>query len=100
MLFGRKESFMDLLKEAEERDGAVVIDVREQQEYIQGHVPGSINIPVSQMKTLQYAKDTPLYLYCLSGGRSKMAMSFLKQQGFQDVKNMGAIGQYQGNLEK
>lgn len=100
MLFGRKESFMDLLKEAEERDGAVVIDVREQQEYIQGHVPGSINIPVSQMTTLQYAKDTPLYLYCLSGGRSKMAMSFLKQQGFQDVKNMGAIGQYQGNLEK
>ena len=68
--------------------------------YIQGHVPGSINIPTSQINTVKYEKDTPLYLYCLSGGRSKMAMGFLEQKGFQNVKNMGAIGQYRGELEK
>lgn len=99
-LFGKKPDFMELLQEAKENKNAVVIDVREPEEYIQGHVPGSINIPTSQMQTVHYEKDTPLYLYCLSGGRSKMATAFLEQQGFQNVKNMGAIGRYQGALEK
>lgn len=90
---------MTLLQEAKGNKDAVVIDVREPDEYVQGHVPGSINIPTSQINTVNYAKDTPLYLYCLSGGRSKMAMEFLEQKGFQNVKNMGAIGQYQGELE-
>lgn len=62
--------------------------------------PAKINIPTSQINAVKYEKDTPLYLYCLSGGRSKMAMGFLEQKGFQNVKNMGAIGQYRGELEK
>lgn len=99
-LFGKKTDFMTLLQEAKETKNAVVIDVREPDEYMQGHVPGSINIPTSQINAVKYEKDTPLYLYCLSGGRSKMAMGFLEQKGFQNVKNMGAIGQYQGELEK
>ncbi|MCI7656623.1 rhodanese-like domain-containing protein [Anaerotignum sp.] len=99
-LFGRKPDFMALLQEAKEKKGAVVIDVREPGEYTQGHVPGSINIPTSQINTVNYEKDTPLYLYCLSGGRSKMAAGFLKQKGFQNIKNMGGIGQYCGELEK
>lgn len=99
-LFGKKPDFMTLLQEAKGNKDAVIIDVREPDEYVQGHVPGSINIPTSQINTVNYAKDTPLYLYCLSGGRSKMAMGFLEQKGFQNVKNMGAIGQYQGELEK
>ena len=76
---------MTLLQEAKGNKDAVVIDVREPDEYVQGHVPGSINIPTSQINTVNYAKDTPLYLYCLSGGRSKMAMGFLEQKGFQNV---------------
>ena len=93
-------SHESLLQEAKETKNAVVIDVREPDEYMQGHVPGSINIPTSQINAVKYEKDTPLYLYCLSGGRSKMAMGFLEQKGFQNVKNMGAIGQYRGELEK
>ena len=99
-LFGKKTDFMALLQEAKEQKNALVIDVREPEEYKQGHVPGSINIPTSQMQTVHFKKDTPLYLYCLSGGRSKMAMAFLEKQGFRYVKNMGAIGRYQGELEK
>ena len=55
-LFGKKPDFMTLLQEAKGNKDAVVIDVREPDEYVQGHVPGSINIPTSQINTVNYAK--------------------------------------------
>lgn len=55
-LFGKKPDFMTLLQEAKETKNAVVIDVREPDEYMQGHVPGSINIPTSQINAVKYEK--------------------------------------------
>ena len=56
--------------------GSVLLDVRTREEYRQGHIPGSVNVPLSELAAVDEtisAKDTPLYVYCLSGGRSARA---------------------------
>jgi len=75
-------------------DGAKVIDVRTKGEYAGGHYAGAVNIPVdtlaSKLKTLG-GKDTPLVVYCASGGRSAQAAGILKGAGFTDVTNAGGL---------
>ena len=87
----------------------VYIDVRTEQEFQNGHVPKSINIPVvwpdpstRQMKpnpyfvrtvSAQFTKDRKIILGCQAGGRSQFAAELLVQDGFQDVTNMqGGFG--------
>lgn len=77
--------------------GAKLIDVRSPGEYAMGHIPGSINVPVSELgaraKDLG-AKDQPKVVYCASGTRSALARSVLKGQGFQQVFNLGAMSRW------
>ena len=83
--------------------GAVLIDVREPDEYAEGRIPGSRNIPLSELEERfdeLGAKDAHLYVYCLSGGRSGRAEGILKQAGFTNVKNIGGISDYKGEMEK
>src|SRR5207253_5236473 len=89
--------------------GAVYIDVRTEQEFLNGHVPKSVNIPVvwpdpstRQMKpnpdfvkgvSTQFGKDKRIIVGCQAGGRSQFAAELLTQEGFQDVSNMqGGFG--------
>ena len=65
--------------------GAVLVDVREPDEYAQGHVPGSVNLPLSRIRSAEDVLtdyDAPLFVYCLSGGRSGQAVSVLTRMGF------------------
>ena len=88
---------------------ALYIDVRTEQEYMNGHVPNSINIPVvwpdpstRQMKpnpyfvkvvSAHFGKDKRIIVGCQAGGRSQVAAELLAQEGFQDVSNMqGGFG--------
>lgn len=68
-----------------------IIDVRSQQEYISGHYPDSINIPLDQLSnrlnSLDKTKTT--LVVCLSGTRSGMAVNILKKNGFIEVYNAG-----------
>ena len=43
--------------------------------------------------------DRPLFVHCLSGGRSGQAVMFLKREGFTNVKNIGGINAYTGKVE-
>lgn len=70
-----------------------IIDVRTVAEYNQGHVKGSLNIPLQSLeKELHKLKSLSgeLILCCASGGRSDMASRLLKQQGFKNVSNGGS----------
>lgn len=61
-----------------------IVDVRTPEEYMGGHVSGSINIPLQEvMNRLDEIKnlEAPLVLCCASGGRSGQATSYLTQQG-------------------
>lgn len=73
------------------KNGAVVLDVRTPSEFCEGHVKGSINIPLNVIQARFFEikeLNKPIIAVCLSGGRSGQATSFLKQQGI-DVINGG-----------
>ncbi len=83
-------------------ESAVIIDVREPQEYAQGHVPGSINVPVMAIRRIGERvpdKSTPLFVYCRSGARSNRAVMYLLDTGYSDVTDMGGVASYRGTLE-
>ena len=89
--------------EYETNDGAVLIDVRTAEEYRDGHIDGSVNIPLDRISSVENTvkdKSTPLYVYCLSGGRSGQAVSYLKQMGYTNTKNIGGISSYRGKVVK
>ena len=70
----------------------ILIDVRTSAEYRRGHLPGSINIPLSHIKDVQkYApnKNTPIHLCCKSGSRSAQAKSILTSMGYMNITDMG-----------
>jgi phage shock protein E len=76
---------MELQKIISEKMGTIV-DVRSPQEFMGGHVAGSVNIPlqeiVSRMDEIKALK-TPLVLCCASGNRSGQARGFLSQHGIE-----------------
>ena len=88
------------IKEYQSTPGAVLIDVREPGEFAAGHIPGAINMPLSGSHNLSFGKDTPLYLYCLRGSRSLKASVILKGQVYTNVKSIGGITGYKGELER
>ncbi|WP_202842645.1 rhodanese-like domain-containing protein [Luteimonas saliphila] len=89
------------LSASQARD-AVLIDVREPDEYAQGHLPGAVNLPRGVLEFQIHAhpamgctasealalSDRPLVLYCRTGGRSALAAESLQQLGFSDVHSL------------
>lgn len=71
----------------------VWIDVRSAEEFQQGHLEGSINIPFDQIAEkishVSPNKDEPINLYCRSGRRAETALQTLKQMGYSNVVNHG-----------
>lgn len=91
------------IKDYKNTPDAILLDVRSRQEYADGHIPGSRNTPLPELPKLAGdigAKDTPLFVYCLSGGRSQRAVAFLKKVGYTNVNNIGGINNYHGTVEK
>ena len=100
-LFGK--NINKYIEEFNAEQGIILIDVRETDEYASARIPGSINVPLSNIKEIEDAvpdKSAKIYVYCLSGGRSDMAEGFMKSNGYSDVTNIGGIAQYKGMLEK
>lgn len=69
-------------------DDAVIIDVREADEYTTGHIENAINIPVSNISSVDYNKDTVIIVYCASGMRSANAAKSLIEAGYTNVYNL------------
>jgi rhodanese-related sulfurtransferase len=73
-------------------EGAIILDVRSKGEFSQGHIKGSVNLPLDQisnkLKTLK-DKNKPIITCCASGMRSASAKGILKSNGFQTVHNGG-----------
>ena len=77
---------------------AILLDVRERDEFIQVRVEGSLFIPMSQLGTrLQdIPKDRPVLVLCASGSRSANVTGYLLEQGWDDVGNVaGGIGTWE-----
>jgi len=73
----------------------ILLDVREQYEFDEGHIPGAILIPYTEIdgkaEELIADKDIQILVYCRSGRRSKIAAQSLAQLGYTNVKEFGGI---------
>ena len=71
---------------------AVIVDVREDSEWKEQHIPGAIHIPLAQLKgrlsELKQYQNSPVITQCKSGRRSAQALEVLKSAGFSKVYNM------------
>ena len=84
-------------------EGAILVDVRTPQEYREGHIPGSKNVPLQQLDKISSVADNkniPLFVYCYSGGRSRQAVSMLQSMGYNNAQNIGGITAYSGKVER
>ena len=91
------------VKEFSATDGAVLLDVRTPDEYRQGHIPGSKNVPlqsIDRVNAVVENKGTPIFVHCLSGARSRQAAAILQHMGYTHVKNIGGISAYTGKVER
>ena len=76
-------------------EGYIILDVRTQEEYDQGHIPGAIVISYEEIETraeeVLTDKDQLILVYCRSGRRSKIAAEALVEQGYTNIKEFGGI---------
>ncbi len=82
----------EVKKAIDQQEQLVVLDVRTPDEYARGHIEGSINLPVSDIaatyKTVLSDKEQRLFVYCLSGSRSAVAVQELQKLGYIHVFDM------------
>jgi rhodanese-related sulfurtransferase len=74
-------------------DGAWLLDVREDDEWAAGHVPGARHIPLGQLsaRTAEVPQDHPVFVICRSGARSGRAVQALTGAGWQAVNVAGGM---------
>ena len=79
--------------------GAVVLDVRESDEYAAGHVDGAMLIPMSQLqrRVTEVPGGQRVYVMCASGNRSGVVADFLVGQGFDAVNVVGGMSAWEGS---
>jgi len=100
---GAKLSMEEALEAMKENPSIRLIDVRTPEEYRQGHIPGSVSVPLDHWQAIVGVvpdKSTPLFVYCLSGARSQAACKGFTEIGYQQVTNIGGINAYRGPVER
>lgn len=83
-------------KEMMDTQEVIVLDVREQDEYDSGHIPGAVLLPVGTIEEDTAAqvipeKDSTVLVYCRSGNRSKTASAALAELGYTSIYEFGGI---------
>jgi len=85
-------------------DNAIILDVRTEDEYNDGFIPGAINIDIYKgqgfiYKVEELDKSKNYYVYCKSGGRSAQACNIMNQLGFENAYNLlGGIMEWDGEV--
>lgn len=77
------------------QEGYIILDVRTQEEFDEGHIPGAVLIPNTEIEERAEEnlpdKDQLILVYCRSGRRSKMAAEILVELGYTNIKEFGGI---------
>ncbi|NPE21149.1 rhodanese-like domain-containing protein [Fusibacter sp. A1] len=85
-------------------DGALLIDVRTKEEYVTGHIPLSVLLPVDEIasgiEAIAPDKSATIIVYCRSGNRSKRAAYELIDLGYENVFDLGGIISWPYDIEK
>ena len=88
----------------ESETGYIILDVREQDEYDAGHIPGAVLLPLGSITKDSAAaviptSTCPVMIYCRSGNRSKQAAEILCDLGYLNVKEFGGINTWPYEIE-
>ncbi len=78
------------------KTGATIVDVREPDEYVAGHVPGAVLIPMGQLPrhAAKLDRSAPVYVVCASGNRSATMTGFLRKAGFNAYSVAGGTSEW------
>lgn len=74
--------------EQKKHEGAALVDVRERDEYAQGHIPGAVNVPLGVLAGREDEIPNGAVLICASGNRSSQAAAYLAAQGRSGLMNL------------
>ena len=93
---GYQQITQEEAKEMMDTQEVIILDVREQDEYDSGHIPGAVLLPVGTINEETAAgvipdKDATVLVYCRSGNRSKTASAALAELGYTDIYEFGGI---------
>ena len=84
-------------------EGYIILDVRTQSEYANGHIPGAICVPNEGISDVMPPElpdlEQLILVYCRSGNRSKQAAKKLAEIGYSNVKEFGGINTWDGEIE-
>ena len=102
---GYRQISMDAaVKMMKDEKNYIILDVRRPDEYVEGHIPGAINVPNEEIGTSEIAelpdKSQLILIYCRSGRRSKEASEKLVKLGYTNIVEFGGIQDYKGEIEK
>ena len=96
----RQITMVEAVELMEKEENYLILDVRTQQEYAAGHIPGAIVIPNETIGTEEIAqlpdKDQLIMVYCRSGNRSKQASDKLVKLGYTNIVEFGGINSWPG----
>ncbi|CAI9410456.1 rhodanese-like domain-containing protein [Nocardioides sp. T2.26MG-1] len=99
MRFGRHHPRVDEVGPARAlelaRDGALLLDVREPDEWRAGHIRGSVHVPLGALDPTGIPRDVPVVAVCRSGNRSGTAAAALAAHGYDVVNLAGGVTAWQ-----
>ena len=97
-------SYEELQQKLTDKAPIVLLDVRTQEEFNNGHIPGALLLPYDEIdqKAVQLLpeKEKEIIIYCRSGRRSAIAKDSLEALGYTNVKDFGGMNRWQGKVEK
>ncbi len=100
----RQISMGEAVKMMKNEKNYIILDVRTPEEYLEGHIPGAINVPNEEIGTAEISKlpdkSQLILVYCRSGRRSKEASQKLLGLGYTNIVEFGGINDWSGEIEK
>lgn len=97
-------SYEELQQKLNDKAPIVLLDVRTQEEFANGHIPGALLLPYDEIdqKAAQLLpeKEKEIIIYCRSGRRSAIAKDSLEVLGYTNVKDFSGMNRWQGKVEK
>ncbi len=77
-------------RDLDQKKGIVLLDVRTDKEYAQGHIPGAVHVPLTDIgeKVKKLKKDKDVVVFCQNGNRSIWAIKRLMGMGYKNLYNL------------
>lgn len=97
-----RQAMNDLTNQLELGNDLQILDVRQIEEFEEGHLPQATCIPLHELEDamIPFDNEEPLFVYCRSGQRAHQAIKILENRGFEQLINVGGLLFYHGMIEK